>query len=445
MMHSAPRAFHAAPHNFAPRHVAVPHHAPAINHAVTSHPTFRQNRVITSHPTMQRNHVTTGNPTLHNNQIQHGLAGTHGQTNVVHGQVHHGLRPNGQPYMQPDVARRGRFSGAFANNAGHWQHVGHYAPHNAWRRGLRAGFVPWYGPVFWPYAYSDIFDYTFWPGGYDDGYWFYAYDDFFDGVFWGDYGPPADYAYATPSEAPPRAQPNYAAVQELCKQPGAGVTSWPIAEINSKVGLSADQKKLLDDLQASARKAADVFKVSCPANNAFPLTPPGRLQAMTARLQATLEAVQAVHPALTAFYESLSDEQKARFNEIGPGKQVTSAEAKQALPDEAKACSDAKPGLTNLPIDEIQDAVKPSKDQQAELDKLGDAAVKAVGVLQAACPQETPVTPPGRLDAMEKRLQAMIEAANTVKPSLDSFYASLCSEQKERFNRMGRDLAKTGG
>ena len=55
------------------------------------------------------------------------------------------------------------------------------------------------------------------------------------------------------------------------------------------------------------------------------------------------------------------------------------------------------------------------------------------------------MTPPGRLDAMEKRLQAMIEAANTVKAPLDSFYASLSSEQKERFNRMGRDLAKTGG
>ena len=55
---------------------------------------------------------------------------------------------------------------------------------------MRAAFVPWYGPVFWPYAYSDVFDYAFWPSGYDDGYWAYAYDDFFDGVFWGQAGPP---------------------------------------------------------------------------------------------------------------------------------------------------------------------------------------------------------------------------------------------------------------
>ena len=65
--------------------------------------------------------------------------------------------------------------------------------------------------------------------------------------------------------------------------------------------------------------------------------------------------------------------------------------------------------------------------------------------MQAACPDETPITPPGRLDAMEKRLQAMIDAAKTVKPALESFYSSLTSEQKARFNRIGRSLAETTG
>jgi len=62
--------------------------------------------------------------------------------------------------------------------------------------------VPWYGPVFWPYAYSDIFDYAFWPDGYDDGYFAYAYDDFFDGVYFGEEGPPPGYAYDEPGLAP---------------------------------------------------------------------------------------------------------------------------------------------------------------------------------------------------------------------------------------------------
>jgi hypothetical protein len=49
------------------------------------------------------------------------------------------------------------------------------------------------------------------------------------------------------------------------------------------------------------------------------------------------------------------------------------------------------------------------------------------------------------LAAMEMRLQAMLEAANTVKPALDDFYGSLTSEQKARFNRIGRELANAGG
>ncbi len=88
--------------------------------------------------------------------------------------------------------------------------------------------------------------------------------------------------------------------------------------------------------------------------------------------------------------------------------------------------------------------MSPTDAQQAELDKLGDATVKAVGVLQAACPAETPLTPPGRLQATETRLQAMIEAANTVKPALNGFYGSLTTEQKARFNRLGRELAQSG-
>jgi ribosomal protein L20A (L18A) len=56
-----------------------------------------------------------------------------------------------------------------------------------------------------------------------------------------------------------------------------------------------------------------------------------------------------------------------------------------------------------------------------------------------------PITPPGRLEAMEKRLQAMIEAAKTVKPALDDFYASLSSERKARFNRISGQLGQPNG
>ena len=337
------------------------------------------------------------------------------------------------------LTRQARFSSAFAPSRTRNNWLG---AHRAWRHHHRAHFVGWYGPIFWPYAYSDIFDYTFWPDGYDDGYWAYAYDDFFDGIFWGGYGPSAgdDYAYApTSRSAAPRVR--HAAVEQLCNEPGTGITAWPFADIERKVGLNGEQKQLLGDLRDAANQAKSAFKASCPSAGSYPLTPPGRLAAMTARLTATLKSVELVRPPLEKFYNSLSDEQKARFNEIGPSKKLN-AEARSALPDQAKACGEAKPGLTNLPIERIQDALKPNDKQRADLDKLGEATVKAVGILQAACPDATPITPPGRLDAMEKRLQAMIEAANAVKAPLGTFYASLSSEQKARFNRLGSELAQ---
>lgn len=353
-----------------------------------------------------------------------------------------GPRRNGRPRVALNAARQGRFAARFAqqrlNQTDRRHRFERIAARRAWHRGHRAAFVAWYGPVFWPYAYSDIFDYAFWPRGYEDGYWSYAYDDFFDGVFWGEAGPPAAYAYAAPKTA--AARPTYKAVQNLCKQPGSGITAWPFAEIDKKVVLDAEQKQLLGDVRDAAKKAADGFAASCPSDNAFPLTPPGRLQVMTARLDATLQAVETVRPPLEKFYNALSDEQKERFNRLGPGTRVNT-EAAAALPDKAETCGEAKPGLTNLPIEQVEDAVEPTEAQQADLDRLGEATVKAVGILQAACPESTPITPPGRLEAMEKRLRAMLDAAEAVKPPLTRFYGALTNEQKARFNRLGGELA----
>jgi hypothetical protein len=362
-------------------------------------------------------------------------------------QAQRGERPNGVARVTPQAAQQGRFAARFAaraHGANFRAGTAALAPRRAWNLGLRTAFVPWHGPVFWPYAYSDVFDYAFWPSGYDDGYFAYAYDDFFDGVFWGQAGPPPEYSYAY---APPNARlarSTSSTVEELCTQPGTGITAWPFAEIKSKVGLNTEQKQLLDQVRSSGQRAASVFKASCPAKNAFAMTPPGRLQAMTLRLTATLEAVQTVRPAMEKFYNSLSDGQKERLNEIGPKQPKNNAEANQTSARDGRSCSEPKAGLANLPIERIEDAVKPTNAQEDDLKHLENATAKAVSIMQAACPEDTPITPPGRLEVMEKRLQAMIDAANTVKPALNDFYGSLSNEQKARFNIIGGELAQSG-
>jgi hypothetical protein len=50
----------------------------------------------------------------------------------------------------------------------------------------------------------------------------------------------------------------------------------------------------------------------------MPQTPLDRFDAVGTRLNAMENAIKTVRPALASFYDSLTDEQKARFNTLGP-------------------------------------------------------------------------------------------------------------------------------
>jgi hypothetical protein len=314
---------------------------------------------------------------------------------------------------------------------------------------LRAAFVPWAGYVFWPYAYSDIFQYTFWPNAYDPGYWAYAYDDFVDTVFWGASSPYSAYASLGPAEdgegggattgsrARETSSESPQALKQLCSEPEKGVTAWPIVSIDKAVEPTPEQRALLDELKSAAARAAAAFKESC--GDSYAMTPPGRLRAMTSRINATLEAVRIVRPALEKFYGSLSDEQQARFNALGPNIGEGSQPQPQQQPNvPSDSCGDPKASLTHLPIERIEAVIRPAGTQKDALDRLGAATGRAVQGLQAACPDDVPLTPVGRLEAMEKRLEAMMQAADLMRPALDEFYATLSSEQKARFNTLGQ-------
>jgi LTXXQ motif family protein len=74
---------------------------------------------------------------------------------------------------------------------------------------------------------------------------------------------------------------------------------------------TAEQKAAFDALKDASNKAADIIKAACPAETS--VTPPGRLAAAEKRLTAMLEAIRTVRPAMEAYYNALSDEQKARL------------------------------------------------------------------------------------------------------------------------------------
>jgi len=46
---------------------------------------------------------------------------------------------------------------------------------------------------------------------------------------------------------------------------------------------------------------------------------------------------------------------------------------------------------------------------------------------------------------MQQRLGAMLDAADMVRPALQSFYGSLTDSQKARFNAVGKQAGRVGG
>jgi hypothetical protein len=93
---------------------------------------------------------------------------------------------------------------------------------------------------------------------------------------------------------------------------------WPTGEIEARLRPAEAQRASLQRLQDASAKAADMLKASCPADNA--VTPPARLAAARNRLETMLQAVKLVSSALADFYATLSDEQKAQFEAIGPSR-----------------------------------------------------------------------------------------------------------------------------
>ena len=56
----------------------------------------------------------------------------------------------------------------------------------------------------------------------------------------------------------------------------------------------------------------------------MPQTPAARLDAVEKRLGAVADSLRNIRPKLDGFYASLSDEQKAKFNTLGPPTQSAS-------------------------------------------------------------------------------------------------------------------------
>jgi hypothetical protein len=310
----------------------------------------------------------------------------------------------------------------------------------------------WVGPLFWPFAYGSVFFFALWPDdyGFYDPFWAYGYNDIYEGIF----SPYVYDHYVQGPGAPARMTQLAQGMADACATEAAEVTGWPIDQIQATVEPSDQQRALLDDLGNAVVQASDTIKSNCPTSVAF--TPTGRLAAMQQRLQGMVQSVNIVEPPLGKFYDSLNDEQKARFDAMGAATAgaatagattadaATAGQGRRNQPPAEGGNPQAACGsnVTVWPADKIDRIVQPNDAQRAKLDALQSAAAQAADAIKAACPSgEPPHTPPGRLAAVGKRLQAMLQAVETVQPALQDFYNSLGDDQRARFNTMGRQLS----
>jgi hypothetical protein len=143
-----------------------------------------------------------------------------------------------------------------------------------------------------------------------------------------------------------------------------------------------------------------------------------------------MKAIQVVGAPLERFYQALSDEQRQRFNAMNGSGAPSGGHM-------AAACGQRAGSFIDLPVQRIEQVVQPTAQQQSAFDNLKKAAQNASDQLQSSCPTAVPLSPVARVDTVKTRLSAMADAIQSVRPDLDSFYASLSDEQKARFNTMG--------
>ena len=112
---------------------------------------------------------------------------------------------------------------------------------------------------------------------------------------------------------------------------------------------------------------------------------------------------------------------------------------------EFSACQERLAQMAQRRLERIQRLTRPTEDQRPAFEELKMASTKALDVLRQACPSEQPLTPPARMAAMEKWLEARLQASKTVRPALEAYYRLLSDEQKIRWVTGPRTETPWGG
>jgi len=303
--------------------------------------------------------------------------------------------------------------------------AGWHGPHGTkgwWQHG--DGGYGWVGPLFWPFAYYDIYDYTLWGDGM--GFWGYGYRDIHAAIF-----TPYDDDELARYVSPPHGRKfrKFPSLARICGDDAGELAGLPIAQMRQAVGLSSEeQRAMLDDLASASVEAVQAIRAACPT--AVAATPTDRLAAMQLRLEAMKSAIARIRTPFESFYESLDDEQKrklAAFND----------QRAPFAPKVPAAQSCTPPEALPWPAREIETKLRLNDSQREQLVVLSRMTAFARNTVNFACQPDENLTPPDRLATADTRLDAMLDAIKQVQPALAEFLGTLSEEQKDRFDTIG--------
>jgi LTXXQ motif family protein len=324
------------------------------------------------------------------------------------------LEPQGTPDVALGPSARGQIVAAAAL-AG-W-HDGR-ASSGWWRHG--DGSYGWVGPLFWPFAFDDIYDYAVFGDG--AGFWGYGYRDIYAGIF-APYGQEDLASYRLDSSSGRRQRRNVS-LQELCGEAVNEIAGRTMEQIQQAIQPNETQRAALGELANASSQAAYIIRASCPAQPA--LTAPDRLTAMQDRVEAMITATSLLRAPFANLYDLLDDEQKARLN----------ARAASRKSSGAGCDAEASAGL-QWPVSEIDARLHPDHAQRVALETVQNTSARAADILNRACPAAEPPTPSARFSAANRRLIAMLQAVRQVKAVLEDCLATLSDGQKAQLEAIG--------
>ncbi len=212
----------------------------------------------------------------------------------------------------------------------------------------------------------------------------------------------------------------------------------PFRKSNKWRGSTARNAKRSAGCRPRWPKSIKNIKAGCGDGSS--LAPLDRLTASLEELWAVRDSGIYIRAPLKAFYNSLSDAQKAGFEWKQPqgNSAQNSKAADSGMARQYQACAAPSLESSELMLKEIEEKVRPSKQQAASMQALRKTSAEMAKLLTASCAQPIPADPVARLNSANNQLSSMSYAATSLEIALDGFYAQLDHDQKARFDSLGR-------